>query len=381
MKKRGFAGLRHETVPIFGVFRRHPSDVYVAHTAKATMAANLNLVAPFSDGSIAATGGCPAHNDYGIMKKDAEAPPMTMLAVPQRYSSMQADAIDAQLLDSILRSIAAGPAASFFLSTFWLKACLNAWRGKADFRLLRLDGVEPAYALVGRKQLIRHGCLPVRVLALNQSAVAELDQPWIERNGFFGSPASRFDHDIERLLQALKDDPQWDELRLSGLMPAAAESALAAASREGLIGRIEFDQPIYWVDLDRVRTERHGDYLAALSSNTRQQLRRSRRAVEQELGALSLEPAASTAQALEWFELTAPMHRARWGQSSETHGSSGFDNPEFIRFHQLLIESSMPEESIQYLRLTAGGSVLAYLYNFVLDGHVYFYLSGIDYSI
>ena len=35
---------------------------------------------------------------------------------------------------------------------------------------------------------------------------------------------------------------------------------------------------------------------------------------------------------------------------------------------------------MQYLRLSAGDRVLAYLYCFVSDGHVHFYLSGIDYS-
>ena len=61
--------------------------------------------------------------------------------------------------------------------------------------------------------------------------------------------------------------------------------------------------------------------------------------------------------------------------------SSGFDNPSFVEFHRRLIELAFPTGGIQYLRLTAGETVLAYLYNFVSDGHVQFYLSGIDYGI
>ncbi|MBN9429711.1 MAG: GNAT family N-acetyltransferase [Burkholderiales bacterium] len=288
---------------------------------------------------------------------------------------------DGGLLAEVIERTAALPAESFFLSAPWLLTCLKNWQGEAQFRTLKLDEQQPAYALVGQGKQVRHRWLSVNVLALNQSTIRHLDQPWIERNGFFCSPASRFGPNLTHLLDLLEPQQDWDELRLSGLMSEDAELALTLAAQRGLAHRIEFDEPIYWVDLDRIRSHYGGDYLASRSTNTRQQLRRARRMAERELGPLRLEQASSTEQALEWFEITGPAHRSRWGDDAGPDNTSGFDNPAFVAFHRDLIAEGMRESGIQYLRLKAGETTLAYLYNFVSNGHACFYLSGIDYSV
>ncbi|MGD9946622.1 MAG: GNAT family N-acetyltransferase [Burkholderiaceae bacterium] len=290
-----------------------------------------------------------------------------------------------RLLAEVVERTAAAPAESFFLSAPWLRTCLQNWQGKARFRALRLEAAAaagaPAYALIGEGTQLRHHWLPVKVLALNQSTIQELDQPWIERNGFFCGRGSDFGANLNRLLDQLEPLRDWDELRLSGLMSEDAALAQATAQARGFAHRIEFDEPIYWVDLDRIRTQHGNDYLASRSTNTRQQLRRARRMAERELGPLRLEQASDTREALEWFDITGPAHRSRWGDAESPDNSSGFDNPAFVTFHRALIEAGMRESSIQYLRLKAGDVPLAYLYNFVSNGHAYFYLSGIDYSV
>jgi hypothetical protein len=272
---------------------------------------------------------------------------------------------------------------STFLSHAWLRSCLESWSDQATFRVLRLgsNSESPVIALIGERVIRRHGVLPVHVLALNQSVHTTLDEPWIERNGFFGCSPARFEEHLIQLLDALSDDTQWDELRLSGLTSTHARQAILLATHYGLRPRLDHDSPSFLIDLQAVRDQHGGDYLQALSPNTRQQLRRSRRMAQDTLGPLKLEMADSVEQALDWFEQTAPLHRMRWDTPHQAHNGRGFDNPDFVRFHQSLIRHAFPEGGIQFLRLRAGHTVLAYLYNFVTGENVHFYMSGINYQL
>jgi CelD/BcsL family acetyltransferase involved in cellulose biosynthesis len=121
-----------------------------------------------------------------------------------------------------------------------------------------------------------------------------------------------------------------------------------------------------------------GNYLATRSANTRQQLRRSLRALEKHFGKTRLTAASCTTEALKWFKEIAPLHRARWPRDGKP---TQFDNPKFVAFHETLINSSFDSGSIDLLRLESGGVAIAYLYNLKSGGHVSFYLSGIDYAL
>ena len=282
----------------------------------------------------------------------------------------------------VAASIASRHADTAFLSEAWFRASVDTWMGAAKFRLLefvRADAL-PAWALLGQHTEVRHGLLPVRVLALNESGLAALDQPWIELNGFFGQSPGSFNETLDALLDHLLEEPNWDELRLAGLEHAQAREAMALAARAGLVCAVRFDQPSFQVDLDEVRARFGGVYLDALSANTRQQLRRSRRLIERALGELSLDQAGSVEEALAWFAQTGPLHRARWASEDAPPFSSGFDNPAFVAFHRSVISHGFPAGQIEYLRLRAGTTTLAYLYNLVASGRVQFYLSGIDFS-
>jgi hypothetical protein len=272
---------------------------------------------------------------------------------------------------------------SMFLSHAWFDACTELWQDRAPFDVLELEGhaQEPVWALIGRKLEWRHRMLPVKVIALNQSCNPVLDQPWIEHNGLFGEPPAAFERSLPNLLDELLADPDWDEFRLPGLRAEHARQALYEAARLGLIARLDLEQPSFSIDLNHIRSNFGGDYLRALSANTRQQLRRARRLAEQSLGSLKIEEAQDASEAIAWFADTAPFHRARWGQTNSTTMNSGFDNPEFVRFHQLLITKGFESRSIQYLKCSAGETTLAYLYNFVSGPRTHFYLSGVNYSV
>jgi CelD/BcsL family acetyltransferase involved in cellulose biosynthesis len=280
-------------------------------------------------------------------------------------------------------ALAARPPDSVFRSAAWFRSCIETWGGRATWRVLELtsDQGRTAWSLLGARTELRHRVLPVRVLALGQAIDDALDQPWIEQNGFLGCEPEDFAAYMAQLLDRLSGEDDWDELRLGGMSECDAREAMRQADRVGLTVRLAIEQPTFEVDLDDIRSRHGGDYVAALSSNTRQQLRRSRRLAEQRLGGLTIERAANTGEALDWFDRTAPLHRARWNKEAGAASASGFDNPAFVEFHRRLIRYGFEAGAIEYLHIKAGDTTLAYLYNFVARNRVQFYLSGVDHQI
>jgi CelD/BcsL family acetyltransferase involved in cellulose biosynthesis len=131
------------------------------------------------------------------------------------------------------------------------------------------------------------------------------------------------------------------------------------------------------VDLERLRSEGK-DFDLVLSSNTRQQIRRSMRHYERLLGSPSrLQPAQTVTEALKYLYQLADLHQNSW----KTRGRPGvFGSRKFIRFHEKLIRTCFPLGGIQLLRLQVGTEVVGILYSFTHSGRVYFYQSGFRYE-
>ena len=269
---------------------------------------------------------------------------------------------------------------SFFLSSHWLLACEQSWKGQCRFEKLRIGNRsgDLGLALLGFGTQRRHRVLRSRLIAINQSTNLDLDAVAIELNGFYYSDSARFSESFDQLLFSLADRSDWDELHFSGLIDTRSQEAQALAARHGLRERIAGRRPTYSVNLETVRQGYAGNYLATRSANTRQQLRRSMRALEKHFGEARLVAASHTAEAMDWFRKLALLHRARWPTGDKP---TQFDNPKFVAFHELLINRSFDSGAIDLLRLESGGHALAYLYNLKSGGHVSFYMSGIDYAL
>ncbi len=292
-------------------------------------------------------------------------------------------------IPALLDRLSPTSAQSVFLSRPWLEACLATWPASAGHRLaaIALDDARPAQtppgdapvalALLGARTLRRHGWLTVRALGLNEALDDDLDEPTLELNGLYGAPDPAFETGFGRLLDWLDTRTDWDELHVSAVASGRARIVGEKAAEHGLWVRSAKDVQTWWTDLERVRTAHAGDYLAALSSNTRQQIRRAHRALAKDLGEPVLEQADTVPQMLEWLDALAVAHRERWSTPGRR---SGFDLPSFRAFHRTLIERMAPPGGVQMLRVRAGAHVFAYLYNLVLDGHVYFLMSGIEYG-
>jgi CelD/BcsL family acetyltransferase involved in cellulose biosynthesis len=210
---------------------------------------------------------------------------------------------------------------------------------------------------------------------LNESGSKDLDRMTIEYNSILAETGREREVVIAGVNCIKAANIPWDELVASGVEARAFE-AWQAATRE-TNWRVAFRQEsrCYFVDLNAVRA-RGGDYLALLSSNTRQQIRRSIKAYEQS-GSLSISAASSAETAIEYLHGLQKLHDAHW----QGKGKEGAFPSEFTRnFHDRLVRDAVARGEVQMLRVTAGAEVVGYLYNFVRDGHVYFYQSGLRYT-
>jgi CelD/BcsL family acetyltransferase involved in cellulose biosynthesis len=120
-----------------------------------------------------------------------------------------------------------------------------------------------------------------------------------------------------------------------------------------------------------------GPVLDGLSANTRQQLRRSLREWER-IGPLRLEIAASSGASEAFLDALKHLHQRYW----TGRGKPGaFAEPFFERFLRVLIGRADREQAVDLIRVSAGPHILGYLLNFVHQGWVAAYQSGVDYSL
>jgi len=131
----------------------------------------------------------------------------------------------------------------------------------------------------------------------------------------------------------------------------------------------------WYVDLSLLRKEGK-TYESTLSSNTRQQIRRSARFYEELLGPIAITLAAGCAEALQFFNELTDLHQKSWVAKGER---GVFSSAKFVAFHRRLIERTFPRNGVHLLRVSAGLTTIGVLYSFFYCGRVYFYQSGFAY--
>lgn len=247
---------------------------------------------------------------------------------------------------------------SFFQSWTWT-GCLYEERFSHPV-LLRVEreGTDIALGLFNRAGLSLH---------LGTSGAADLDCIYIEHNGFVRARGE--DLNPVSLLRAARSGGWMPRgVVLSGVADNYVTAARAAGGHVSM--RRTHVAPV------RDLTISGRDWIASLNANTRQQLRRSARAFAA-AGTLHVERAASVAEAWEFLDALMKLHQRTW----EGRGKPGaFAQPFFRRFHRELIARGLPRDEIDLLRISAGKSVIGYLYNFRFRGHVLAYQSGFDYA-
>jgi CelD/BcsL family acetyltransferase involved in cellulose biosynthesis len=189
------------------------------------------------------------------------------------------------------------------------------------------------------------------VLFLGESGVPRFDRLTIEHNGPL----------------VVRDHPGLSE---AILREAGARFDLVLSGMTGTAwGKIVKSQPAPYAIAD-------AGYFNRRSANTRQQIRRSDRALAA-FGPLAIARADTVATAGAWLDAMAGMHQTTWASRGEP---GSFADPFFGRFHHELIRRGMPRGEIDFWRIAAGERAIGILYNFRFRGRVSAYQSGFSYD-
>ncbi|MDP4301225.1 GNAT family N-acetyltransferase [Leptothrix discophora] len=332
--------------------------------------------------------GLPFTHEVALMGPDdarlsPDLPPPAEPALTLRVTLAPLRRDDAATMAALAhdwRALHRAARASVFLDWDWMAAWLAMLPAGLSVHVLRAEDLaggsltrhgSPACGLALLvPQVRRRWGLPVcTTWHLHATGDATLDALTIEHNDFLVDR-----HGADAIRAAMRShwlDATRGPRELS--LPGVAESVLA--DDVAGLDRREQVRETWSVDLDAVR-DTDGGYLRLLSSNLRQQVRRSIKAYEA-VGKLRLEPAASVEQALDWLDRLAALHQARW--TAKGHPGA-FANPGFVAFHQRLIRAMWADGRAMVLALRAGEHEAGYLYSLAGHGRVCFYQGGFDYD-
>ena len=270
-------------------------------------------------------------------------------------------------VEDIWKTLAAASPHSYFLSWGWIENWLDSLPPGCNVRLavVRRGDVPVAAGFLGYGKVLRQRIFRSTAYLLNQAGDRDLDQFYVEDNAFLCAPDAR--PAWSAFLSLLPGN--WEELYLSGLNPALPPAAwledVPPPYRVLIANRI----PAPYVDL-RAVARKGGDYLAAVSANTRSQIRRSYKLY----GQVRTTVATDLPAALEIYEEMVELHQNRW----KRRGRRGaFASGHFRRMLRSLIERRFDSGEIQLIRVQDGRSTIGCLYNFDYGGVVSFYQSGL----
>ncbi|AJR09070.1 GNAT family N-acetyltransferase [Photobacterium gaetbulicola] len=197
------------------------------------------------------------------------------------------------------------------------------------------------------------------------------DQAWIEYNDFLmvkGQEDSIRHEMITTVMQEIVGNGKF--------IVGASHSEVTATMLDNYGIESIWESYTYQIDLELLR-DQNKTLSEAISRSARYQIMRSIR-LYQEYGELKVSTADSVEEALAYFEMAKPMHIQRWGDQL---GQSGFCNPQFTRFHEMLIRSGVPLGHVRLHKITAGNELISIMYNFHWHGRVTFYLSALNYDL
>jgi CelD/BcsL family acetyltransferase involved in cellulose biosynthesis len=274
---------------------------------------------------------------------------------------------DIALLQKNWKKLEAQQESVFFLGWSWISCWLSTCQPEILLVTAYLDEAPVAMGLFTESCEVRHKLVTSKQLLLHQTGDPQRDQIWIEYNDFICTPEHRVAAS-NACLNVLHQDPKWDEIVISMMREARS----AEISVENARLRETMNLPCFAVDLADLRKSR-SDFLSSLSGNTRYQIRKSSRLLENEQGDLSIQLAGNLDEALAIFDEAGKYHVDRWHDS-------GYNNRHFVDFHHNLIKSTFENGGVDLIRVMAGETPIALLYNLLAGKKVYFYLQGVNYE-
>jgi CelD/BcsL family acetyltransferase involved in cellulose biosynthesis len=266
---------------------------------------------------------------------------------------------------------AASGSCSFFLSPEWVGTWLEVFGRSLNAEVVFFEraGVTVG-AVVLTRRISRRGLVPLRQLFCHTAGEPGASGVAAEDAG----PLCRPEH-AEAVFRALRSHVgarNWDEFVLSGVREHCFQRLVNGISHD----HVETEwRPTYTVDLARVRAQ-GSTYEAALSRNTRHQIRRSVR-LYRARGELVLQFATTTTEALAMLAELATLHQMRW----KAMGRAGaFASRPWRTFHERLVTRAFSRGAVQLVRLRVGDTTVGVVYNYVQTNTAEFYQSGFRYE-
>jgi CelD/BcsL family acetyltransferase involved in cellulose biosynthesis len=279
-------------------------------------------------------------------------------------------AADFTRIEAVWTQFAREVECSYFQSWGWMENWLQSLPPRARVQLAVIrEGAEPVSAFfLGHGTVVNRHIFRSQAYLLNQTGRWEYDRLYIEHNRILCADGWR--GSLQQMLALLPG--RWEEIYLSALsaecFPATALESVTAPYELSLVK----EMPCPYVNLDSVR-QRAGDYLALLSSSVRSQVKRAYK-LYGERGPITREVARDVPSALAIYDELIELHQASWAERGQ---KGAFATAYFRDFHRRLIERRHAAGEIQLVRVRAGEKTIGCLYNFVYQGVVSFYQSGL----
>ncbi|WP_158971631.1 GNAT family N-acetyltransferase [Paraglaciecola sp. L3A3] len=208
----------------------------------------------------------------------------------------------------------------------------------------------------------------IQTLWLHKYGDDLVDQTWIEHNDFLLD--IKYEEEVRAaLLEYIKSKlNRWHEFYVG-----MSQQSLLTKFEEVLgPSRTIVHSADFSVDLSQMQDV--SQYLSSLSKNTRSQINRSQKLLNQ-LGEVKLTIAKTEQEKQNFFQLISLFHQQKW---RDTELGSGFDNTTFVNFHKSIIIKDVNNSYSDIYALELNGEALALLYLLKTKDAWYFYLSGIQ---
>ena len=259
--------------------------------------------------------------------------------------------------------------ANAFLSWAWIKPWLQVCSSKPLLITAKLNNTTVGLGLLHHRSQQLFPGLCINKLWLHRTGRIKEDQIWIEHNDFLLD--KRYSESVRSKLVGclLSEQSPFDEIFL-GLVTSSVADQVTKSFPDY---RTDISSSTYLTQLSGFDSLEC--YLASLSKNSRSQIVRSKKLLEEKYGVVAVKAAQSVAEKEAYLLEMAELHRQRWGASEY---GSGFDNPIFTQFHRDLVLNDSDNQSTLIFCLQSGKQTLGYIYLLTDAENWKFYLSALN---
>ncbi len=263
---------------------------------------------------------------------------------------------------------------SYCLSWPWVETWIQSLPLQSKlFLVVGFVNESPAVAFfIGIKNIVRHKFFRIQHISLNEALIPHIDFAiYVEYNTILIDPEVTIS--LESILDNMPINT-WDEFHLTRYGPDYHPSLHfnETLTRKYIISTVNDDS--FYVDLDKVR-QKNNDYLALLSPNKRNQIRRSLKEYEK-IGKIQIVFPERLEDALIIFDRLMRLHQKSWIERGHT---GVFANEHLVNYHLKLISKCYDKKQIQLIEIKAGTNTIGYLYNFIYKDVVYQIQGGFNY--